>query len=261
MLVLSIPLVWSGCTASQRSSTPRITLFSAVALKPPLEELRRHYQVRTGIEVEVTYGASGALLSQMVLAQRGDLYIAASQDFMDYAEREGAVVPATRQVLAYLVPAILVAKGNPKGIQGLSDLARPGIRVGIGNPQAVAAGALALEILEQSGMKQAIEERVVTQTRNVEELAAILALGQIDAALGWDVMAAWAPEKIEVVHLPPQQVPRLGHVPVAVSAYSRNREAAEGFISLLTSAEGKAILKRYGYMVDREDALRYGPVP
>ena len=41
------------------------------------------------------------------------------------------------KIIAYLVPAILTQKGNPKNIQGLYDLLKKEIRVAIGNPESV----------------------------------------------------------------------------------------------------------------------------
>ena len=50
--------------------------------------------------------------------------------------------------VVYLVPSINVRAGNPKGIQGLRDLLKPGIRVAIANPENVCVGTYAVEIVE-----------------------------------------------------------------------------------------------------------------
>jgi molybdate transport system substrate-binding protein len=69
------------------------------------------------------FGGSGAMLSQLSLTGRGDLYLPGSSDFMLRAREQGKVEPETEVRLAYLLPALLVAKGNPKQLHGLADLA------------------------------------------------------------------------------------------------------------------------------------------
>jgi hypothetical protein len=65
------------------------------------------------------------MLSEMKLAQRGDLYLPGSSDFMEIAKRENLVLSESERFVAYLVPAINVPAGNPKNIRSLEDLARP----------------------------------------------------------------------------------------------------------------------------------------
>ena len=104
--------------------------FRRVGQQAPLDELARAFESQRGVGVEITYGGSGTVLSQMMLARTGDLYIPGSQDFMDTAEAKGAVDPSTRKIVAYLVPAIAVPKGNPKNILTLAGpgAARPARR-------------------------------------------------------------------------------------------------------------------------------------
>ena len=61
------------------------------------------------------------------------------------------------KIISYLVPAILVPAGNPGNIQTLADLAKPGVEIGIGNPETVCVGLYAYEILEYNGLLEAVE--------------------------------------------------------------------------------------------------------
>jgi ABC-type molybdate transport system substrate-binding protein len=44
---------------------------------------------------------------------------------------------------------------------------------------------------------------------------------------------------------------------IAVSAYSSDAKRAQQFVDFAKSAEGKAIFKRCGYIVDAEEVKRY----
>ena len=124
-LTVLVPLLALPGCALPGSEKPALVIFAGSASKPPLDELARAFESQRGVGVEITYGGSGTVLSQMMLARTGDLYIPGSQDFMDTAEAKGAVDPSTRKIIAYLVPAIAVPKGNPKSILTLADLAGP----------------------------------------------------------------------------------------------------------------------------------------
>ncbi len=249
LISLAVLVVVAGARAVLPPAPPTLVIFAGSAGKPPLDELAQSFQSANNVKVEITYGGSGTVLSQMILARTGDLYIPGSQDFMDTAEAKGAVDPSTRKIVAYLVPAIGVAKGNPKNIRTLADLGRPGIRVGIGNPETVCLGIFAEEILKQALLWDQTQPNIVVQAKSCDDAATILALGQVDAVIGWDVFGNWQPDKITVVPIPPEQVVKIGNIPVAVTKYVGNRDLADRFISHITGPEGQRVFSKNGYLV------------
>ncbi|MDI6794538.1 MAG: substrate-binding domain-containing protein [bacterium] len=108
----------SGCSQQREN----LHVFAGAAGKPAIDEAAKLFEQEYGIKVEVAYGGSGAVLSQILLSQRGDVYIPGSDDYMDKAESKGAVISRTRRIICCLKPSIVVRKGNPKGIKGLEDL-------------------------------------------------------------------------------------------------------------------------------------------
>lgn len=250
----SISIITSSACALPTGEPPTLVILAGSASKPPLDELARSFESQHGAKVEVAYGGSGTVLSQMILARTGDLYIPGSQDFMDTAESKSAVDPSTRRIIAYLLPVIAVPKGNPKNIQTLEDLARPGLRVGIGNPKSVCLGLFAMEIFEKAGVTAKVTPNIVVQTKSCDDTATVLALGQVDAVIGWDVFDDWQPDKITVIPLPKDQVVKTANIPVAMSVYVKNRSLAQEFITYVTGPEGKLVFAKNGYLV--EDPIR-----
>ena len=92
-----------------------LTVFCAANLKKPVEAIAEQYRKELGVEVQVQYGPTGTLLSQIQVAKQGDLFIAADDGSVKIAEVEELI----REVLPLVVqhPVIAVAKGNPKGIR------------------------------------------------------------------------------------------------------------------------------------------------
>ena len=145
MVLIGVVLTAIGCAGAESGS---ITAFCGSASKPAMEEAAAAFEEETGIRVYLNFSGSGTMLSQMKISRSGDLYIPGSPDYMAMAEADGVIAPDSINIIAYLVPAVLVPEDNLESIYGLSDLARPGIEVGIGNPEAVCVGLYAVEILE-----------------------------------------------------------------------------------------------------------------
>jgi molybdate transport system substrate-binding protein len=253
---LLVLVSFGGCSSGERRS---ITAFCGSASKPPLEEAAQAFEQATGIKVYFNFGGSGTVLSQMKIAREGDLYIPGSPDYMVKAEREGIADPDSVTRIAYLVPAILVQEGNPKNIQSLSDLAKPGIEVGIGDPATVCVGLYAYEILGANGLLDKVRDAgtIVTYAESCEKTASLVALKAVDAVMGWDVFARWNPDAIDAIFLKPEQVPRLGYVPGAISTFTKDRESAQKFLDFLVSAEGQEIFSQWGYITTEDGAREF----
>ncbi len=254
IVVFSLTFVGSPGAAEKR-----IAAFCGSASKPAMEEAARVFEEKTGIKVDLHFSGSGTMLSQMKISHRGDLYIPGTPDYMVKAKREGVVDPDTVRIIAYLVVAIDVQHGNPMNIQGLSDLARPGVRVGIGNPEAVCVGLYAIEVLERNGLLAQVQRNIVTHAPSCSATASLLAIKKVDAIIGWRVFSKWNPDKIDAVLLKPDEVPRLAYIPAAISTYSKDRESAQRFIDFLTSREGQEIFARWGYIATEEEARKFAP--
>jgi molybdate transport system substrate-binding protein len=242
------------CIAEGGATERRITAFCGSASKPAMEEAASQFEQETGIRVDLHFGGSGTVLSQMKMARRGDLYIPGSPDYMSKALREGVVDPESVAIIAYLVIAIDVQRGNQKNIQTLADLARPGIRVGIGNPEAVCVGLYAVEVLERNRLLKEVQKNIVTHAPSCSATASLVAMQKVDAVIGWRVFSKWNPDKIEAVLLKPQEVPRLAYIPAAISTYSQDKKGAQRFINFLISAEGQKIFAQWGYIATEQEA-------
>jgi molybdate transport system substrate-binding protein len=254
-VVLTICLYVTEGGAAER----RLIAFCGSASKPAMEEAASHFELKTGIRIDLHFSGSGTMLSQMKIARRGDLYIPGSPDYMVKATRERIVDPESVTIIAYLVIAIDVQHGNPKDIRTLADLAQPGIRVGIGNPEAVCVGLYAVEVLEQNGLLQQVQGNIVTHAPSCSATASLVAMQKVDAVIGWRVFSRWNPVKIDAVLLKPHEIPRLAYIPAAISTYSRDKEGAQQFIKFLTSSEGQKIFAQWGYIATEKEARAFAP--
>ena len=253
-LLILIPI--SGCSQEEQKT---ITAFIGAASKPAMDEAAQAFTAKTGIQVYCNYGGSGSMLSQIELSKSGDLYIPGSQDYIPKAERKGIVDSNAVKRIAYLIPVIAVQHGNPKNIKSLSDLAKPGIKVGIGNPEAVCLGLYAVEILDYNHLLAGVSRNIVTHAESCEKTATLLSLKSVDAVIGWHVFHDWDPDNIDVVYLGTEQLPRIAYIPGVLTTFTQDKDSAQKFLDFLVSPQGQEIFSKWGYITTESEARKFAP--
>lgn len=259
---LVIPLVCILISSSSEKCVAKDSLmvFAGAASKPPTEEAAKAFENKTGIKVDLIFGGSGYVLSQMMLGKKGDIYFPGSSDYMELARKKDAVFPESEKIVVYLVPAINVQKGNPKNIKTLKDLTRPGLKVAIANPEGVCVGAYAVEIVESlftPEEKELFKKNLINYTESCEKTATAVSLKAADAVVGWRVFHYWDPERIETIPLDKSQVIRIGYIPIAIAKFTSNRPLAQQFIDFLLSEDGKNIFQKYHYFMSADEAVAW----
>lgn len=250
----------SGQDPERPTNARRLLAYVGAASKPATEEAALLYEQKTGVKVELVFGGSGHVLSQMRLAKQGDVYFPGSSDYMEKARRGGDVFPESERIIVYLVSAINVQRGNPHGVRTLKDLTRPGLKVAIANPEGVCVGAYAVEILEREFTpeeKASFRRNLINYTESCEKTATAISLKMADAVIGWSVFEHWDPERIETVPLDKAQIARIGYIPIAVSKFTDDRAKAQAFIDFLTGPEGRAVFAKHHYFATAEDAAAW----
>jgi len=269
MLIVLHPLL-SGCFTDKNSNQPQTTqlqttksknnqieLFVGSASKPATEEAALYFEKETGIKVLLHFGGSGKMLSLLLLGKRGDIYFPGSSDYMEKAKRENCIVETTEQRIVYLIPAINVPADNPANIKSLNDLTKPSVRIGIARPDSVCVGLYAVELLQKANLWTKIKPQIVTNATSCAHTAQLVALGTVDAVLGWRVFHYWNPKKIKTILLPPESIARIGYIPIAVSSFSKNRKAASQFIDFLLSKKGRDIFRSWHYLPTLSEARQF----
>ncbi len=243
-----------------RGGNAVIKFFAGAAAQKPWDEIIREFEKETGIRVEAYYGGSGKVLSVMEFTREGDVFAPGSPDYMVKAIMDGVVDPSTVRIVAYMVPAIIVPKGNPKHIRSLEDLARPGVRVGIGDPRTVCVGKYAVDLLKYNGLWSKVKPNIVVYAESCSKTAMLPATNAVDAIIGWHVFHYWYPNKTEIIWLKPDQIPKISYIPIAVTKFCKDVDAAKKFIEFVTTSPyAKEVFRKYHYFATVDEARRYAP--
>ena len=246
--------------AVSHADDSRIMVMCGAAFKMPMEEIVAAFAKQTGAEVDVSYAGIGTLLSQIKLSKRGDVFIAPSPDIMKKADAKGLIIKNSIRNMGYFVPAINVQKGNPRGIRSLRDMARPGIRIALGNPEMVYVGMLGVEIVDKALSAQErrhFRQNIVTYGEDFGKLAALLVMGKVDAIIGFSYLSSWYPDKIETVKLGKTDLQRIGVGQAARLPFSTNTALAEKFLGYLLTKESQDVFKKYHYFATYDEATSW----
>ncbi|MFC1862949.1 molybdate ABC transporter substrate-binding protein [Thermodesulfobacteriota bacterium] len=253
--ILFFSVWWSEAKAKINS----ITVFCGSANKPAMTEIARLFESKEKIKVHMIFGGSGTLLSQIELSNKGEIYLPGSPDYIIIAERKKLIIEDSDQIVAYLVPAIITPHGNPANIHSIKDLTRPGVHVGIGNPETVCLGLYGIELLEKNNMLQQVLKNVVTFGGSCSKTANLAAMNQVDAILGWRVFHYWNPDRMDFVPIAPERIQRISYIPISIPVYTKDINISKAFIRFVLSPKGMEIYTKYGYLSTLEKAKKFSP--
>ena len=242
-LLAALALLQRKGTTSSSTATA-LTVYCAAGLKQPVEAIAAKYRAEFGVEVQLQYGPTGALISNLRVARRGDLFIAADDGSIADArkfELVREVLPLVRQH-----PVIAVRAGNPKNIRALADLLRDDVKLALTNPDAASISRVSKAALGDTWAKLAARATVTKPT--VTEIAADLSLGTVDAAILWD---ATVPQFKGLVAVEvPELKDRVENASAAVLAFCPQPAAALKFARYLAAPEqGGAVFQSHGFQL------------
>jgi len=234
--------------ASQPAETPRLLLYCGAGIRPAADEIVKAFEKERGVTVECDYDGGERLLSRIKLSGLGDVYMPGDVHYVEQAAEQGLV--ASHKNACYFIPVILVQKGNPKNIHSLADLTRPGIDVGLGNPEACAIGRKSVKIFEKNNISQDdLKPNVKFQSLTVNDLGNHIKLDRLDAVIVWDAMAAYFAEDGDVVPIPPEQNV-ISTVAAGVLRASEHPELAGRLVDFIASERGRAIFRKHHYTTE-----------
>jgi molybdate transport system substrate-binding protein len=248
VLALASCITLAGC--GERSAG--LLFHAGAGQRSSLDEIGQLFAQRhPGVRVDFSYKGSGYFLADIAASKEGDLYMPGEAFYVEQAVQRGYVesYDLGSDTAAYFVPVILTPRGNPKGVRTVADFARPGVRVGLGDPEACAVGVWHKRILEKAGIYARVKRNAVMNAQCIPELGNAVKLRAIDATIVWTSTAVLYLRDAEIV---PMQAEYVGVVPlpIVVLRFSRHQTLAQDLRTFVLSSEAKAIFHKHAYTVD-----------
>lgn len=244
------------CYLAAAGRAETITVAAAADLQLAMDEIVAAFEAAHPADrVEVVYGSSGKLHTQIQQGAPFDLYFSAD---IELPRRLAAAGFAASEVRPYALGRIVLWSGSLDATRmTLVSLADPAIaRIAIANPRHAPYGQRAEEALRASGLWERVESKLVfgesiaqaaqfveSGNAQVGILALSLALGSPLAAKGgyWLIPDA--------LHQPLEQ----GYI---VTQRGGGNELARRFADSMSGPAARAVMTRFGFVLPGEGASR-----
>lgn len=241
LLILLLALAGPMPAAAQQ-----LNVAAAASLTEAMTELARAFEAtRSGVSVQLRFGASGQLLQDLPRGPVTDVLATADVDTVARGVQRRLLVAEAQREFAANALVLVVPADRGTAVQRLQDLARPEIRrIAMGRIATVPAGRYAKQAIDALRLWPALQQKIV----NHDDVRAVLdavASGDVDAGFVYATDAARAGDRLRVVQT--LNVPTPLRYAATVTAASRQPALAREFVLFLTQPPARALLERQGF--------------
>lgn len=214
-----------------------MTIAAASDLSPLEAEFRKGFPLA---DLTFSFAASGVLARQIEAGAPFDVYLSASEEFMNQVVKKGKVEKEAVQVYAIGRIGLWAKSGVIRTVQ---DLDQPGVRViAVANPQLAPYGAAALAALQKTGLLPKLQQKLV-YGENIRQAQQFAETGNADVGiLSWSLIYNKGGFLI-----PDDLHPAIRQMAAPVRRKGSDRKLAESFVQFLLSETGRSIFATHGF--------------
>ncbi|MBN8579722.1 MAG: molybdate ABC transporter substrate-binding protein [Anaerolineae bacterium] len=253
-LLILFVLFITGCKTAPTTPMPdshTLTIFAAASLTDAFTEIGESFEAANpSVTVTFNFGGSQTLRTQIEEGAPVDVFASANAKEMDTLVTGSFIASNTPQIFLTNQLVVILPTNNPAGIEKLEDLAKPGIKLVLAAEE-VPVGRYSRESFALmdtafgNDFLSTVLANVVSNEDNVKQVVAKVQLGEADAGIVYtsDSVAAPGLKSIEI----PAELNVIAKYPIAPLVNSENTELAQVFVDYILSAEGQAILEKWGF--------------
>ena len=228
-----------------------LTVFAASSLTGAFTEIGKAFEAANpGITVTLNFAGSGALRTQIEEGAPADVFASASGKEMDTLVTGNFITKDVPQIFLTNKLVVILPANNPAALEKLEDLSKPGIKLVLA-AETVPVGNYARQALDKmngsfgTDFKDKVLANIVSNEDNVKQVVAKVQLGEADAGIVYisDSIAAPDLKSIEI----PTDLNVIAKYPIAPLTKSENADLAAKFTEYVLSAEGQAVLQKWGF--------------
>ena len=238
----------AGCSSPAPQPRRQVAIAAASDLRFALDEIVAALgRERPDLHVTVTYGSSGTLYAQLVNHAPHDMFLSADKEYSRRLAEQGLTLPGT-EFLYGVGRLALWVPGSIPGELGIALLTSPSVsRIAIANPEHAPYGVAAVETLRAAKVYDAVRDKLVFGD-NVAQALQFARSGAAQAAIVARalVLAPGLGTEGRVWDIPPEWHSRMEQQGVILRS-AADPGAAQEVRAFLMSAEGRAILLKYGF--------------
>lgn len=250
-LLMRAGIICALIPLTQCSREKPLLFHAGVGQRSSLADIQTRFQkVYPKVHVNFSFKGSGYFLADISRSQEGDLYMPGEEFYLLQAAERGFVreYDPNHDIAANFVTVILTPRGNPKQIKRIEDFAKPGIRVGLGNPRACAIGIEHEKVFKKAGIWESVQRNATMSAKCIPELGNAAQHNLIDATIVWATTAVLYLRDCEIIPLSIQYRSAI-RLPVAVLSFSTHPREAELLKQFMLSDQGREAFLGHAYAV------------
>ena len=242
-------------TATPEPAPQTLTVFAAASLTDAFTEIGAAFDAANpGVTTTFNFAGSQTLRTQIEEGAPADVFASASGKEMETLVTGVFVGADVSQVFLSNKLVVILPADTPAAfasLKKLEDLANPGIKIVLASEE-VPVGKYArqaLDLMDASfgtGYKDKVLANVVSNEDNVKQVVAKVQLGEADAGIVYTSDAIAAPE-LKTIEIP-ADLNVIAQYPIAPLVKSENADLAAKFVEYVLSAEGQAVLAKWGFV-------------
>ena len=250
LAVFSAMLVAAAGCRSQPAAAPPLKVAAAADLAFAFEDIGELYERRTGQRVVFSFGSTGLLEKQIAEGAPFDLFAAASVDFADDAVASGACLADSKTLYATGRVVLFAAAGAAAAPAVIADLADARIaKVAIANPEHAPYGRAAKQAIARAGLWGRVAPKLV-YAENVQQALSFAQSGNADVAIIALSLATVTPGHASTI--PAELHDPIEQAMVVCTRGTGGPEGARRFAAFVGSTDGRAVMRRYGFLLPGE---------
>lgn len=239
-------------TTTPEPEPQSLTVFAAASLTDAFTEIGAAFDAANpGVTTTFNFAGSQALRTQIEEGAPADVFASANKTQMDAVIAASLITEGTQQNFLTNELVVILPANNPAVVEKLEDLANPGIKLVLAAEE-VPVGQYsrqAFDLMEAAfgtGFKNRVLANVVSNEDNVKQVVAKVQLGEADAGIVYTSDAIASPD-LKTIEIP-DDLNVIAKYPIAPLVNSENADLAAKFIEYVLSAEGQAILSKWGFV-------------
>ncbi len=228
--------------------TDEVNISAAASLTDALTEIQKEYVKESNTILQFNFAASGVLQKQISEGAPCDLFLSASKAHMDALEEAGLIVADSRKNMLGNTMTLVTTAEKAETVKGYEALATVGVAsISIGTPESVPAGKYAQQSLENLGVWNQIQDKIVF-AKDVKQVLEYVDTGNVDCGLVYKSDSLAMETGVFVMNMPEDSHDPIVY-PAALIKDSSEREAAAKFYEFLQKEYAKGVFEKYGFTV------------
>jgi molybdate transport system substrate-binding protein len=251
-LLAACVLLHSSSSAQRRRPSKEVVVAAAADLSIVLKEIGDNYKKKSGITVQLSFAASGALTQQIQNGAPFDIFFSADMDYPRQLVADGEADSESLYEYAVGKLVLWVPEDSPLDIKhlGINTLLDPSVKkIAIANPEHAPYGRAAVAALKHYDLYNEVANRLVLG-ESIAQAAQFVESGNAQA--GFVAMAHAVSPAMEgkgrYWEVPQQAYPELAQGVVALT-HAEHKKEAEDFLAYIRTKEAADVLRRYGFTV------------